>query len=98
MVTLATFYTPRPSACWDGPERTAVPPVAEWTAHPSLHCGTLVQVTGPLGSITVPVYDHGPNGWAAALGRGLDMSPAAFAEVAPLTAGVVPVRYRVVSP
>ena len=99
MQTLATFYGQRPVACYDGARRSSLPPgLTEWAAAPDLPCGTLIEILGPLGSATVPVEDHGPNGWARAAGRGLDLTPGAFARIARLTAGVVPVRYRVVGP
>jgi rare lipoprotein A (peptidoglycan hydrolase) len=90
---LASWYVPRPSACWDALGRhPLLPGLVAYTAHPSLPCGTLVDVSGPAGTITVPVEDHGPEAWT---GRALDLSPAAFRAVAgSLSAGVVPVTWR----
>jgi rare lipoprotein A (peptidoglycan hydrolase) len=90
---LASWYTPRPSACWDARGRHSLPRgLVAYTAHPSLPCGQMVAVSGPAGSITVPVFDHGPEGWT---GRALDLSPAAFEAVAGnLWTGVVPVSWR----
>jgi len=63
-----------------------------FTAARGLPCGTLVTVSGPAGSITVPVEDFGPESWT---GRDLDLSPAAFEAVAGnLWTGVVPVAWR----
>jgi len=63
-----------------------------FTAARGLPCGTLVTVSGPAGSITVPVEDFGPESWT---GRVLDLSPAAFEAVAGnLWTGVVPVAWR----
>lgn len=56
-------------------------------AHRTLPFGTVVEVRGPGGSVTVEVNDRGP----FVAGRGLDLSRGAFAEVAPLDAGVVDV-------
>lgn len=96
---VASFYGARPAKCWDARGGHALPlspdgrPLETYTAHPSLPCGTLVTVSGPAGSVTVPVEDHGP--WLA--GRVLDLSPATFLAVAgSLSVGIVTVRYRVV--
>ena len=90
---LASWYVPRPSACWDALGRhPLLPGLVAYTAEPSLPCGTLVDVSGPAGTITVPVEDHGPEAWT---GRALDLSPAAFRAVAgSLSAGVIPVTWR----
>lgn len=90
---LASWYTPRPSACWDGSGRHPLPPgLVAYTAARGLPCGTLVAVSGPSGSITVPVEDFGPEAWT---GRVLDLSPAAFLAVAGgLGTGVIPVTWR----
>jgi len=86
---LASWYGQRPVTCDGHP----VPWwVKAWTANLRLPCGTLVTVSGPAGSITVPVEDRGPEAWT---GRVLDLSPAAFrAVVGNLWAGVVPVTWR----
>lgn len=90
----ASWYVPRPSACWDAGGRHSVPWwVTQYTAHPTLPCGTMVDVSGPVGSITIPVEDHGPEAWT---GRALDLSPASFAAVAgTLATGVIPVQWGV---
>ena len=89
---LASWYPQRPSACWDarGPHR--LPPwLVAYTASRMLPCGALVTVSGPAGSITVPVEDYGPEEWT---GRAFDLSPAAFEAVAgSLATGVVPVEW-----
>ena len=91
---LASWYPQRPSACWDarGPHR--LPPwLVAYTASRSLPCGALVTVSGPAGTITVPVEDYGPEAWT---GRAFDLSPAAFQAVAgSLATGVVPVEWSV---
>ncbi|SRR6266702_7912056 len=89
----ASWYVPRPSACWDTQGRHSLPVgLTAFIAHPSLPCGAMVTVSGPAGSVTVPVEDHGPEAWT---GRALDLSPAAFEAVAGnLWTGVVPVAWR----
>ncbi len=90
---LASWYVPRPSACWDAQGRHSLPAgLTAFTAARGLPCGTLVTVSGPAGSITVPVFDHGPESWT---GRVLDLSPAAFEAVAgSLGVGVANVAWR----
>lgn len=90
---LASWYPQRPSACWDARGRHALPPgLIAYTASRTLPCGALVVVSGPAGSITVPVEDYGPE---ARTGRAFDLSPAAFQQVAgTLATGVVAVAWR----
>lgn len=90
---LASWYGRRPSACWDARGRHSLPAgLIAFTAHPTLPCGAMVAVSGPAGTITVPVEDHGPESWT---GRALDLNPAAFLAVAGnLWTGVVPVTWR----
>lgn len=90
---LASWYPQRPSACWDARGRHPLPWwLVAYTASRSLPCGALVVVSGPAGSITVPVEDYGPEAWT---GRDLDLSPDAFRAVAgSLSWGVVPVAWR----
>jgi hypothetical protein len=91
--TLATHYMPKPGMCWDPGKATQVPAGSIYTAA-HYRCGTTLEVSGPAGSITLQVWDHGPWGDPA---RGLDLSPAAFlAVVGPLGVGVATVRWRVV--
>lgn len=65
-------------------------------AHRSLPFGTVVEVTNLLNgnSIQVRINDRGP--WVE--GREIDLSEAAFATIAPLNAGVIPIRLEVVDP
>jgi expansin len=56
-------------------------------------CGSYVQVTGPDGSVTAEVIDQCPPCQAGHL----DLSEAAFARIAPLAAGLVPVTYHTVA-
>jgi expansin (peptidoglycan-binding protein) len=56
-------------------------------------CGSYLQVTGPDGSVTVEVIDQCPPCQAGHL----DLSEQAFAKIAPLAAGLVPVTYRTVA-
>lgn len=85
---LASWYPDRPVTC-DG---VPVPEwVKAWTASLTLPCGSMVRLSGPAGSITVPVEDRGPESWT---GRLFDLSPAAFRAVAGnLSVGVVGVEW-----
>jgi expansin (peptidoglycan-binding protein) len=56
-------------------------------------CGSYVQVSGPDGSVTAEVIDQCP---PCATGH-VDLSEAAFARIAPLSAGLVSVSYRTVA-
>jgi hypothetical protein len=61
-------------------------------AHPTLPFGTVVRVTNLENgrTVTVTIRDRGPFGE----GRIIDLSKDAFAELAPLSEGVIPVRIR----
>lgn len=65
-------------------------------AHRTLPFGTLLRVTNlnTGRSVVVRVNDRGP--WVA--GREIDLAEAAFGELAPLEAGVIPVGLEVVTP
>jgi len=56
-------------------------------------CGSYVQVTGPDGSVTAEVIDQCPPCQAGHL----DLSEQAFARIAPLAAGLVPVTYHTIA-
>ena len=56
----------------------------------SAACGSYLQVTGPDGSVTAEVVDQCPECQAGHI----DLSEQAFARIAPLSAGLVPVSYR----
>ncbi len=56
----------------------------------SAACGSYLQVSGPDGSVTVEVVDQCPECQAGHI----DLSEQAFARIAPLSAGLVPVSYR----
>jgi expansin (peptidoglycan-binding protein) len=56
-------------------------------------CGSYLQVTGPDGSVTVEVVDQCPECQAGHL----DLSEQAFARIAPLNAGLVPVSYHTIA-
>ncbi|MCN0154760.1 septal ring lytic transglycosylase RlpA family protein [Salinispora arenicola] len=68
-------------------------PSAMTAAHKTLPFDTRVRVTNPATgtSVTVRINDRGP----FVEGRCIDLSRAAFAEIAPLNAGHVEVRYEV---
>jgi expansin (peptidoglycan-binding protein) len=59
----------------------------------SLNCGAYIQATGPKGTVTVIVADRCPE---CAPGD-IDFSPQAFAQVADLSAGRVPISWHLVS-
>ena len=61
-------------------------------AHPTLPFGTVVRVTNLENgrTVTVTIQDRGP--WGE--GRIIDLSKDAFAQLAPLSEGVIPVRIR----
>jgi expansin (peptidoglycan-binding protein) len=57
-------------------------------------CGAYVEVTGPKGTATVKIVDRCPE---CATGD-IDLSKQAFALIADLVAGRVPIRWRIVGP
>lgn len=64
--------------------------------HPAAHCGSYVEVFGELGSVVVRIVDKCPD---ALCTRGhLDLSPQAFAKIAPIEKGIVPISWRLISP
>jgi expansin len=63
---------------------------------PAAYCGAYVEVTGELGSVVVRIVDKCPD--AGCTKGHLDMSPQAFAKIAPIVKGIVPITWRVVSP
>lgn len=71
----------------------AFDPSAMTAAHKTLPFDTMVRVTNPVTStsVTVRINDRGP----FVTGRCIDLSEAAFAVIAPLSAGHVEVRYEV---
>jgi expansin (peptidoglycan-binding protein) len=61
--------------------------------HGAAACGGYVEVSGPKGSVRAEVIDQCP---PCAAGH-IDLSEAAFARIAPLSAGLVSVTYRAVA-
>ena len=57
-------------------------------------CGAFVELTGPKGTITIRIVDQCP-GCAAG---DIDLSPEAFARIAELSQGRVPISWQIVSP
>jgi expansin (peptidoglycan-binding protein) len=57
-------------------------------------CGGFIHVEGPKGAVTVRIVDRCPE---CAPGD-VDLSPEAFALIADLVAGRVPIRWRIISP
>lgn len=63
---------------------------------PASYCGAYVEVTGELGSVVVRIVDKCPD--AQCTKGHLDLSQQAFAKIAPIAKGIVPITWRVVSP
>lgn len=68
----------------------------------AVYCGAYVEVTGPNSSVIVRIVDKCPDvyvppAYGCAKGH-LDLSPQAFAKIAPLAQGRVPISWRVISP
>lgn len=62
----------------------------------AVYCGAYLEVTGERGTVVVRVVDKCPD---AICTRGhLDLSPQAFARIASLEKGIVPITWRVISP
>jgi len=57
-------------------------------------CGAYVELTGPNGTITIRIVDQCPECPAG----NIDLSPSAFAKIAELIKGRVPISWRIVSP
>jgi expansin (peptidoglycan-binding protein) len=57
-------------------------------------CGAYVEISGPKGLVTVRIVDQCPECPAG----NIDLSPQAFARIADLVAGRVPISWRIVSP
>lgn len=68
----------------------------------AVYCGAYVEVFGPRGSVVVRIVDKCPDVYVPP-SRGcadnhLDLSPQAFAKIAPIADGRVPITWRVISP
>jgi expansin len=59
----------------------------------SAACGACVRLTGPQGTVTLRIVDRCPE---CPQGN-IDMSPQAFAQISPLEAGRVPIRWQYVA-
>ena len=97
MSTRASWYDVRPTMCYDrskaGTKAHEVDPtITLWTAHKTLPCGTLVRVSYEGNTTIVPVWDRGPYH----IKRDLDLSLAAFKQLAPSHLGVIKVDWSVV--
>jgi rare lipoprotein A len=66
-----------------------------WAAHKTLKFGTVVKVTNTANgkSVNVTIFDRGP----FTPGRCLDLTPRAFDSIASRSAGVITVKYEVLS-
>lgn len=73
-----------------------------WNGPAAVYCGAYVEATGPNGTVVVRIVDKCPDVYippALGCGQGhLDMSPQAFARIAPIHLGRVPITWRVISP
>jgi len=84
---LASWYRPKTAhkRMWGRP----------LTAHRALKPGTLLRVSRGSKSVVVCVAGYGP---ASYTGRDLDLGDRAFTKLAPLSRGVIRVKYKVVEP
>lgn len=78
------------------------PDTAPQNGPAAVYCGAYAEVTGPNGSVVVRIVDKCPDVYVApaygcAKGH-LDLSQEAFAKVAPVARGRVPITWRVISP
>jgi expansin len=62
----------------------------------AVYCGAYLEVFGELGSVVVRVVDRCPD--AVCTSGHLDLSPEAFARIAPIEKGIVPITWRLISP
>lgn len=88
---MASYYGNRAGRTASGEK---LDPKAFTAAHRTLPFGTIVRVTALKSSrsVDVRINDRGP----FIRGRVIDLSPAAFARIAPLSRGVVRVRLEVI--
>lgn len=88
----ATYYAADGSGACSYPADASDPLIAaingpQWDG--SAHCGECLQVTGPLGSVRIRIVDECPE---CATGD-LDMHPTAFAQIADIVDGRVPISW-----
>jgi expansin (peptidoglycan-binding protein) len=57
-------------------------------------CGAYVELTGPNATITIRIVDQCPE----CLAGDIDLSPSAFAKIAALSKGRVPISWKIISP
>ncbi|HEX8792357.1 MAG TPA: expansin EXLX1 family cellulose-binding protein [Polyangiaceae bacterium] len=93
---VATYYAATgDGACSFGPSpndlNVAAMDQPEWNG--SAACGECVAITGPKGSVTVRIVDLCPE---CEMGH-LDLSQQAFAQIADVSAGKVPITWKVVA-
>jgi expansin len=62
----------------------------------AVYCGSYVEVFGELGRVVVRIVDKCPDELCTS--GHLDLSPQAFARIAPIAKGIVPITWRVISP
>lgn len=83
---LASWFSGRTGACG--------PLLGLYAASRDFKCGERVEVTYGSKSVVVTIADYGPQAWT---NRAIDLSPAAFSQLAPLSLGVIPVSIRALS-
>lgn len=78
------------------------PDTAPQNGPAAVYCGAYAEVTGPSGTVVVRIVDKCPDvdvPPGSGCGKGhLDLSPQAFAKIAPLERGRVPITWRIISP
>lgn len=92
--TLATHYAANPpQVCYDAAGAHAVRYTRMFAAMRGVPCGTTVILHGPIGTVQIVIWDHGPN--CSCPERGLDASNDAFAAtVGPLSQGIGRVEWH----
>ena len=90
------YYATGDGACLFGPSPNDLMVAAFDTANfnGSDICGAYFHVTGPQGEVTVRIVDWCPN----CQNNHIDLSQQAFAQIANLSQGIVPVTWQLISP
>lgn len=94
---VATYYNATgDGACLFGPSPSDLMVAAIDTAYfdGSNLCGAYIHVVGPQGEVTVRIVDWCPNCQVSHV----DLSQEAFAEIAQISQGIVPITWQIVSP
>jgi expansin len=94
---VATYYfATGDGACLFGPSPSDLMVAAMDTQYfdDSAFCGAYIHVVGPQGEVTVRIVDWCPN----CLSSHVDLSQEAFAQIADISQGIVPITWQIVSP